>query len=395
MPFQKRILFSLMLAFAFMAATAVAKYSHHAGSPAMPTIALLRTPHEGIQPQTLLDHRGVLHMIYFKGDASRGDIEYLSRKPDQKDFGPPIRVNSEPRDAVAIGTVRGPQMALGRNGRVYVAWFGARAQPTDLTNSMPVLFSRLNDSHTAFEPQRNLMQYAKGGDGGISVAADARGDVYAVWHAMGTEPGEDRRRVYLARSTDDGKTFAREVPISPATLGACGCCGMRALAGERGTLFVLYRAARQGIHRDMTLLVSTDRGQTFHDTTLGPWELNACPMSTGYLSDGGKQVLAAWETAGQVYFGSIDPTSLKASSRIPAPGDSNKRKHPAVATGPNGYVLLAWTEGTGWLKGGSLSWQLFDNAGKPIGSEGHTPGIPVWGLPSVFADKQGNFTIVY
>lgn len=395
MPLQKRILFSLMLAVSVMAAKAAAKHSNHASSPAMPTITLLRTPHEGIQPQTVLDHRGVLHMIYFKGNASGGDVEYISRKPDQKDFGPPIRVNSEPGDAVAVGTVRGPQMALGRNGHVYVAWFGARAQPNDATNSMPVLFSRLNGYHTAFEPQRNLMQYAKGGDGGISVAADARGNVYALWHAMGAEPGEDRRRVYLARSTDDGKTFAREVPISPATLGACGCCGMRAFADERGTLFVLYRAARQSIHRDMTLLVSTDRGQTFRDTTLGPWELNACPMSTGYLSESGKHVLAAWETAGQVYFDSIDPTSLQASSPIPAPGDSKKRKHPAVGAGANGHVLLAWTEGTGWLKGGSLFWQLFDSAGKLVSSEGHTPGVPVWGLPSVFADEQGNLTIVY
>ena len=393
MPFQKRIVFSLMLA--LVVGTAVVRHSNHASSPATPTITLLRTPHEGIQPQTLVDHYGVLHMIYFRGDAYGGDIEYVSRMTGQMDFGPPIRVNSEPKNAVAVGTVRGPQMALGRNGRVYVTWFGARPESTDATKSMPVLFSRLNDSHTAFEPQRNLMQYAKGGDGGISVAADAQGDVYAVWQAMGVQPGEDRRRVYLARSTDDGKTFAREVPISPATLGACGCCGMRAFAVERGTLFVLYRAARQGIHRDMTLLVSKDRGQTFGDTTLGPWELNACPMSTGYLSEGKKGVLAAWETASQVYFDSIDPTSLKASSPIPAPGDSNKRKHPAVAAGANGYVLLAWTEGTGWLKGGSLSWQLFDNAERLVGSEPHTPGVPVWGLPSVFADKQGNFTIVY
>lgn len=385
------ILFSLMLAFT----AAVANHSNHASSHAMPAITLLRTPHEGIQPQTRLDHDGVLHMIYFKGDASGGDIEYVSREPNQKNFRPPIRVNNEPGDVVAIGTVRGPQMALGRNGRVYVVWFGARPQSGGGTNSMPVLFSRLNDSHTAFESERNLMQYSKGGDGGISVAADSRGNVYVVWHAMGEQPGEDHRRVYLARSTDDGKTFAREVPVSPVTLGACGCCGMRAFADERGALFLVYRAATQSIHRDMTLLVSRDRGKTFRDTTLGPWEINACPMSTAYLSEGAKQVLAAWETAGQVYFESIDPMSLKLSSPVPAPGDSNRRKHPAVAAGANGRVLLAWTEGTGWLKGGSLSWQLFDSAGKPVSAEGHTPGVPVWGLPSVFADKRGNFTIVY
>jgi hypothetical protein len=392
---KRRTGIGISLALASTTGTLAAIHLSRPNSPATPAITLLRTPHEGIQPQTLLDRDGVLHMIYFQGDASGGDIEYVSRQPHQEDFGPPIRVNSEPKDALAIGTVRGPQMALGRNGRVTVTWFGARAQPSDATNKMPVLFSRLNDSHAAFEPQRNLMQYAKSGDGGISVAADARGDVYAVWHATGAEPGEDHRRVYLARSTNDGKTFAREVPISPEALGACGCCGMRAFVDEGGTLFVLYRAARQNIHRDMTLLVSTDLGETFRHTTLGPWEMNACPMSTGYLSEGGKQVLAAWEKAGQVYFNAIDPSSFTPSSPIAAPGESNKRKHPAVARGVNGQVLLVWTEGTGWSKGGSLAWQLFDDAAKPISAEGHAPGVPVWGLSSVFADKNGNFTIVY
>src|SRR2546429_5454186 len=65
-------------------------------------------------------------MIYFKGDASADDIEYVPRAADGKDFSQPIRVNSEPESAVAIGTVRGPQIALGRNGRVYVIWFGSR-----------------------------------------------------------------------------------------------------------------------------------------------------------------------------------------------------------------------------------------------------------------------------
>ena len=390
---RRGIAISLMLAFA--AGTAIAMHSSRANSPEMPTIRLLRTPREGIQPQTMLDRKGVLHMIYFKGDASAGDIEYVWGKPDGRHFSKPIRVNSDSSSVVAIGTVRGPQMAVGRNGRVYVIWFGARAQLGDPTNAMPVFFSRLNDSRTAFEAQRNLMQYARGGDGGISIAADTAGDVYVVWHATGAEPGEGHRQVYLARSTNDGETFVREVPISPATLGACGCCGMRAFADEHGTLFVLYRAATESIHRDMTLLVSTDHGVTFHETTIDPWELNACPMSTAYLSEGGKRVLAAWEKAGQVYLDSIDPVSLKPSLPIAAPSEGNKRQHPAVAANANGQVLLVWTEGTGWSKGGSLAWQLFDSAGKPASAEGRAPGVPVWGLSSVFADHQGNFTIVY
>src|SRR5262249_47605641 len=153
---------------------------------------------------------------------SAGDIDYLRREPGSKNFSPPKRVNNKPQSAVAIGTVRGPQMSVGRNGRVYVIWFGPQSKPGDPTRTMPVFFSRLNDARTAFEPQRNLVQYATGGDGGLSIAADLKGNVYAVWHATGSEPGEDHRRVYLTHSSDDGKTFSRESPVSPPQLGACG-----------------------------------------------------------------------------------------------------------------------------------------------------------------------------
>src|ERR1700675_1906060 len=111
---RRGIAISLMLA--FVACTTIAMHSSRANSPAMPTITLLRTPREGIQPQTVLDRKGVLHMIYFKGNASGGDIEYVWRNPNEKDFSQPIRVNSERGSVLAVGTVRGPQLAVGRNG---------------------------------------------------------------------------------------------------------------------------------------------------------------------------------------------------------------------------------------------------------------------------------------
>ena len=379
--------------FVFVIASATSAFW---GKDTLPQVTLLHLPAGGIQPQTEPGPDGVLHMIYFTGDASAGNIEYVRRAPGAAGFSKPIRVNSQPGSAVAVGTVRGPQMALGRDGRVYVVWFGSdKAEPRGPGGMTPVLFSRLNRAGTAFEPQRNVMQFAKGVDGGLSVAADSSGDVYVVWHAPGSQPGEAHRRVYLARSADDGRTFAREVPISPAELGACGCCGMRAFADHQGTLFVLYRAAAENIHRDMTLLVSKDLGRTFRAERVAPWELNACPMSTAFLNQGAGRVLAAWETKGQVYFDPINPRSLTLSHAFAAPGDSSDRKHPSVAADGQGHILLAWTEGTGWQKGGTLAWQMYDDSGRPVGAEGHAPGVGVWDLPSVFATREGNFTIAY
>lgn len=388
----RRAKISLAVGIVFVAAAFV--YSETIRAPQVSHVNLLRTP--GIQPQTVVDSHGVLRMIYFTGDVSAGNIEYVERAPGAKAFSKPIRVNSQPGSALAVGTVRGPQMAPGRNGRVYVVWFGsAKAQPRGPDGSTPLLFSRLNAAGTAFEPQRNLVRYAKGLDGGLSVAADRTGDVYVVWHATGKIPGEAHRRVYLARSTNDGRTFAREVPVSPAALGACGCCGMRAFVDRRGALFVLYRAAAENVHRDMTLLVSTDRGRSFRAADVSAWKLDACPMSTDYLSEGGQHVLAAWEKAGEVYFDQINPQTFQLSSSFPAPGQNNDRKHPAVAANSQGDILLAWTEGTGWGQGGSLAWQLFNSSGRPIGAEGHAPGVAVWDMPSVFTGPHGDFTIVY
>src|SRR5580704_13432291 len=98
-------------------------------APPLSRITFLRTPREGIQPQTVLDRKGVLHMIYFKGNASGGDIEYVWRNPKGKDFSHAIRVNSEERGARAGGRVGGPKIAVGRTGRVYVFGFVPPAPP--------------------------------------------------------------------------------------------------------------------------------------------------------------------------------------------------------------------------------------------------------------------------
>ncbi len=365
-------------------------------SPPAPKVNILRVPQGGIEPQTVVGPRGTLHMIYFTGPADAGNIVYVRRAPGAKAFSTPIRVTRQPGSAVAVGTVRGPQMALGKNGRVYVVWFGsAAARPRGPGGATPILFARSNRQGTAFGPARCPIQYTTGADGGLSVAADGRGNVYVFWHATGIRPGEAYRRVYLARSTNNGRTFAREVPITPAGLGACGCCGMRALVDHQGNLYVLYRAAAQGVHRDMTLLVSRDFGRTFRALRVAPWRLDACPMTTADLEEGGRSVLAAWETAGEVYFGRVNPASFRLFPAIPAPGQTDDRKYPAIAENFRGQVLMAWTEGAGWMQGGSLAWQLFDRQGRPLGCRGHIAAVPVWDAPRVFATGKGNFTIVY
>src|ERR1700674_351942 len=158
-----------------------------------------------------------------------------------------------------------------------------------------MLYSRLNDAGTAFETERNVIQAAYGLDGGGALAADGEGNVYVFWHAPapGTT-GEGNRGVWVARSTDDGKTFARETPATTQPTGACGCCGMIATAARDGSVFALYRSATDTVNRDMYLLASHDRGRTYSDQKTDAWEVGYCVMSSAALVASPASTLAAW-----------------------------------------------------------------------------------------------------
>ena len=102
---------------------------------------------------------------------------------------------------------------------------------------------------------------------------------------------------------------------------------------------------------------------------------------------------AAWETAGQVYFATINGKSGRVSE--PAnPGNGIGRKHPAIVTNSRDDVLLVWTEGTGWAKGGAVAWEVYDRARHPLDS-GRADGLPVWSLPTAITELDGSFTIIY
>lgn len=356
-------------------------------------VRLLRTPEGGIQPQAVTDAQGEVHLLYFKGEAKAGNLFYVRTHGNQEGFSRPMPVNCQPGSAVAVGTIRGGQLALGRNGRVHAVWNGAGEAESHAGASM--FYTRLNDAGTVFEPERDLITYAAGLDGGGSLAADSDGNVFVFWHAPrpGNTRGEAGRALFLARSTDNGKSFARETEASPPDAGACACCGMRAFVGQTGGLYALYRGAADGLNRDMLLLMSRDHGSKFELLHRNPWRIPTCPMSSASFAGSGERTFACWETDGEVFLATIQGVKVSATTNPPAGGA--RRKHPVIAANARGETLLAWTEGTGWQRGGSVAWQGFDSSGQPTAIRGRAEGVPVWGLVAVVARQDGSFTIFH
>jgi hypothetical protein len=365
------------------------------GASASAQVTLLKTPDRGIQPQVVVDGKGGVHLLYFKGDAKGGDLYYARRDSGKQDFAAAIKVNSQPGSAVATGTIRGGNLALGKNQRAHVSW-----NASFFTHKASQMYhARLNDAGTAFENQQNLMTGTDVLDGGGTVAADQAGNVFVAWHALqtGSAKGEINRKVWLAKSNDEGKTFAKEVNANSDPTGACGCCGMKGFVDGKGGIYFIYRGAtKNGGQRDMFLISSADAGKSFRSNRVHAWEINTCPMSSATFAEGPGGLYVAWDTDEQVYFARIKPGSAATEEPVAAPGSGKKRKHPALAVNGKGEVLLAWTEGTGWQKGGDLNWQVFDRKGQPTSERGRRQNaVPVWGLPSAFADADGQFTIVH
>jgi hypothetical protein len=154
---------------------------------------------------------------------------------------------------------------------------------------------------------------------------------------------------------------------------------------------VLYRSATENIHRDIYLLTSQDNGRSFEGREVHRWDINACPMSSMAFSEAAGKVEGAWETGGQVYF---EDLTRRSSTPVSAAGESKGHKHPRVAIAPNGDTLMVWTEGTGWARGGSLVWQLYDATGKPAGQKSIATGVPAWSFGAVVA-SPGGFVILY
>ena len=346
----------------------------------------IHVPNGGIQPQ-VIEKDGIVHLIYFDGAPEKGNLFYIRSRDYGATFSKPISVNTA-GSAMAIGNIRGAQMAVGRKGRVSVAWNGIEP-----TGHIPMLYTRLNDAGAAFEPERNVISKAWGLNGGGSVAADSDGNVYVFWHApLPGQADEQNRRVWVAKSSDDGKTFETEHLAFDKPTGVCGCCGMKAFADSTG-VHVLFRAADQVVNRDMWLLTSTDHGNTFQGTDISHWNIGACVMSLADLASSPTGLLAAWESEKQTYFGRVERGGVL--KPIAAPGTPQNRKYPVLAANGRGEILFAWAEGTAWKKGGSVEWQVFDKDGNAEKPKGSADGFQVWSLVAAFAKPNGDFVLVF
>lgn len=348
-------------------------------------VKLERVPENGVQPQVAVESDGTVHLVYLTGKPNGADIRYTRRAAAAESWQPMMTVNSIPQSAMAVGTIRGAQIAIGKGGSVHVVWNGA-GQKGDHARA-PLYYTRMENGK--FAAQRTMNEGTIHLDGGASVAATDQGGIFIVWHASPPDgKSETDRRIFVRHSKDDGFTFSASGPAKGSAPAVCPCCSLKAFTNSDGSLLTLYRNASAPNQRDMTLLTSRD-GEAFTQRILHPWPIAACPMSSAALIAGPKTARAAWETNATIYTATLDEAA------DPLALSKSEARHPALAVNARGETLVAWSLGTGWQRGGELAWVILDAAGKLTDRRGAAPDVPVWSHTAVFANAAGDFVVLH
>lgn len=355
---------------------------------AAPKVSLVRLPLHGRQPQTMTAQDGTTHIVFLAGKERASDVYYITRKNGR--FSKPMQVNTIHGSAVAVGTIRGPHLALGKYGRVHVTWNGSQAGGGSPQHGSPMFYTRMRLDNRGFEKERNLMTWTTALDGGGSVAADGQGTVHVVWHAAPKDSprGENVRGVYVATSDDAGTTFGKEQLISTSK-GTCSCCGLKSFTDKNGQLYTLFRGAQNIVNRDMRLLTGF-KPQQIRERIVGPWKIGQCVMSSAAFIESTNGMVGAWETESNIFVGRLDGKSDAYKIARTA-----RQRHPALAVNAAGQTLVVWSENTGWKRGGRLAWELVNGKNfKPI-QHGGQAGVPVWSLVAAYSLPNGDFEIIY
>lgn len=283
----------------------------------------VRVSAEGVnaaEPAVAVAPGGAVYVAWVGHGAGKEADMWLARFDDKGGReGEPARVNPVAGGATAW---RGdpPDVAVGDDGTVYVAWT-ARAAETGHATTLYLSASR--DGGRSFAPPVRVNDDAEPGVHGMhSLAVGRGGRVYLAWlyernlhqrhespktgdsagakKASGGMHGEQNREVFFAASGDGGLTFS---PNRRVASEACPCCQTAlALAGD-GRVYVGWRQVLPGDLRHIAVASSEDGGETFAAPTVvsdDRWELRGCPVSGPALAAGeGGGLRVLWFTAGE------------------------------------------------------------------------------------------------
>ena len=321
--------------------------------------AKVRTGGEN-SPVLFTDIQGDIFAAWFQSSAAGAPQLMVS---GSKDFGQSFQkpVNVIDPDRKSDGYAGFPTIAASPKGNVYVAWLDERdhSQPE---GSSSVYFSRSMDRGVTFSRNLRIASVACPCCR-PQLYVGSNGEIYVAWRKVFDG---DVRDMVLSRSIDGGKTFSEPVRIAVDNwvLHACPDTGPT-IVGQNGRVYVAWYSEGQS-KAGIRLAISGDDGASFSPEQIvsgdvrdpGHPRLSASEDGRILLVFQGRSLESAKWRLNQAYLVPINGNHAAAPVRIT--NSEHSVSHPEVVAGTAGRLFLAWTESVndqnravlsrGWLK---------------------------------------------
>ena len=279
----------------------------------------------GHLPVVAADASGTTHLVYGQDST----IYYTTTSGLTTLFAQPVAIAVLP-DLVA-GAKRGPQLAVTDQFVVITA-------VTRAGNVVAYSLDRKTNRWSSAVRINDVPQVAK--EGFQAVAGAVHGTFHAVWLDLRTDK---QNKVVGATSHDGGRSWSANQLIYGSPDGTvCECCKV-SLVAKDNDVYVQFRNWLGG-SRDIYLAHSTDGGKTYAPAQklgTGTWKLMGCPMDGGglVLSLTG-QPITAWRRENTLYICQLGKTEQAIATG----------RNVTLSTHSAGTVV-AWDEGGMiWLK---------------------------------------------
>jgi len=292
------------------------------------------------KPQLARSASGTLSVLAVEDSEGSRRLIYTQSQDDGDHFNSSIRV-SDPGTSVIASGDNIPSLVQTEAG-LYSAW-----QERTPEGRHRIMFARSKERGGFEKPIEVTDHKGSSFNGFAAMNIAPNGDIYVIWLDGRDEPEpEGTLALYLAKSTDGGKSFGQNIRI---VLGVCPCCRPAIAFGKNGEVYVSWRKVFDGNVRDVVLAASHDGGKTFSAAVKvgeDQWVIHGCPDSGPSMVNIGERLYIAWYSEGNHTSGIRVATSDNGGKSFTIPDVVSKgvlaANHPQLSIFDSNHVMLSF-----------------------------------------------------
>ena len=304
---------------------------------------------DAIQPHLTLDAEGTAYVVFIRN----GNIELSTSSDQGKTFSTPVTA-IDAKGKARGGMQRGPRVAVDGRKTVYVSapltFDESEFQKRYPTQDLYLAVS--TDGGKSFSKPVMVNDQPKKAPESLHwlAASPAEGAFVAWLDIRAREKGQD---LFLAKITEQGKKISRNAPLATAL---CECCAPGLAVDAKGNPIVAFREGGGKTNRPIGILLSKNGGSSFGPPVRLNTEdskVDSCPMDAPAVAVGpdGKTLAAAWmDMRAGNNNRDVQWTIGTAAGRFPPETAVNDDRtgvqgHPSLAVAEDGTVWCAWEDG--------------------------------------------------